>query len=252
MASGTQSRYQIAQESFQNMNFWPCAYPKDQSAQKDVKLFYNKKVSITWRHFRKESQPRSSLIPLLSAKRARLLVTRKKKKVSLSLTPLHTVGVYRWAHTEKEHPTIRPGSRLRLLQSQSSSARCPPAKLAPVSRGLPSRARARMVRATGQGFTACSRLRAPPACQPGAPSHSSLPRAGGVSASAGHSPAQVPSENSRGDGTRLKRLPTFWVNLGQSPSFSFLFGKWKNTKCQVTFTSPALSVLIRSSFQVLS
>lgn len=120
--------------------------------------------------------------------------------------------------------------------------------------GFLPRARARMVSATGQGFTACSRLRGH--LLPASPGRLSTPASQepeGVSASAEHSPAQVPvGKQSRGNGTRLKRLPTFWVNLGQSLSFSSLFGKRKNTKCQVTFTSPALSVPIRSSFQVLS
>ena len=190
----------------------------------------------------------------LSLREERAVLHQEEEKVSLSSGPHFIQWVYRWARSKKEHPTIRPGSRFdyyrgraeRTVPSGQAGSRLP--------EGFLPRARARMVSATGQGFTACSRLRGH--LLPASPGRLSTPASQepeGVSASAEHSPAQVPvGKQSRGNGTRLKRLPTFWVNLGQSLSFSSLFGKRKNTKCQVTFTSPALSVPIRSSFQVLS
>lgn len=159
----------------------------------------------------------------LSLREESAVLHQEEEKVSLSPGP-HFI---QWVCIDELIPkrNIRPSDRgpASTTTEPELSARCPPAKLAPGSQRA-------SFPALGRGWCAQPDKASPP-----------VPACGGTSClpAWGAFPLQPPksrrvyrllqprslSENSRGDGTRLKRLPTFWVNLGQSLSFSFLFGK---------------------------
>lgn len=177
-------------------------------------------MSITWRHFRKLSQPGPR--PHSLSLREESAVLHQEEERFRSPGP-HFI---QWVCIDELIPkrNIRPSNRgpASTTTEPELSARCPRPSWLPY-RGFLPRARARMVRATGLRL---HRLfppaGAPPACQPGGRLPTQPPKSRRVYRLLQDTlqPRSL-SENSRGDGTRLKRLPTFWVNLGQSLSFQF-------------------------------
>ena len=163
--------------------------------------------------------------PFLSARSG--VLQQEEGKVSLSSGP-HLI---QWLCIDELEPkrNIRPsdpGPGATATEAELSAG-CPPAKLAAGSQPAP-------FPALGRGRCAQPDKGSPPV--PACGSTSCLPARGAFPLPPPKSPRvyrllqdtlqpRSLSENSRGDGTRLKRLPPFWVNLGQSLSLSFLFGK---------------------------
>lgn len=176
-------------------------------------------------------RPRSKpQFPLLSERRAASCTKGNRKFPS----PGKDVGVY-VSSSQREQQS--PGSRWTPTEAELGARRdpselaCAPCKASFLAPGL--------------GWCAQPDKVSPPvpACRyllpasPGGPSHSRLLRARGCVGSAGHAPCSRPESWKRNWAQRDHQLPGWsWA----SHWACFLTGKWKNTKCQVTFRSPAL------------